>query len=160
MATNVPANFFEPIRHTAITNLLGYLPVLNSRGAVVSPTHLKSDVPMVTYISRQGGSRRLKTQDHEGLVEALTSLEREGLCKLNVVKMEQLGLKAQVEVAAKSTVGFLPFVTVGNARLLFDPCFHFGQQILVGVHGNGLTVRSHVQAIGTSAANVGVVHLA
>ena len=107
MAIGVPSNFFEPIRRITIRNLLGYLPVVNMQGALISPPHVKSDVPVVTYISRQAGSRRLREEDHEGLIEALNGLEQEGLCKFNVVRMEQMNIKEQVDVASRSTVGFL-----------------------------------------------------
>jgi hypothetical protein len=56
---------FEAVRRTAITNLLGYLPILNALGPVVgvttssdgndTPSHgVQSGLPVVTYISRQG----------------------------------------------------------------------------------------------------------
>lgn len=115
-------DFFEPIRRTVLTSLLGYLPITNMWGAVATPKNnddvenhdMQSDLPIVTYISRQGGGRRLSYADHEGLVRALSALEDEGVCRVNVVRMETMSVKEQVAVAARSTV-------------------------LVGVHGNGLT---------------------
>ena len=118
MSVNPVPDFFEPIRRTAIINLLGYLPILNTRGAItgVATSHgdnafltslLQSDLPVVTYISRQSGGRRLSEAGHEGLVQALRDLEREGVCIVNVVRMETMSLKEQVAVAAKSTVGLL-----------------------------------------------------
>jgi hypothetical protein len=44
---------------------------------------------------------------HEGLVQALRDLEREGICTVNVVRMETMSVKDQVAVAARSTVGLL-----------------------------------------------------
>lgn len=114
MSVNPAPEFFEPVRRTAISNLLGYIPILNERGAVagiVMPSgeaivndDLSSDLPVVTYISRQGGARRLNNSDHEGLLQALRGLEQEGVCKVNVVRMETLSVKEQVAVAARSTV--------------------------------------------------------
>ncbi|KAF8224737.1 hypothetical protein L208DRAFT_1425748 [Tricholoma matsutake] len=125
MSITPAPEFFEPLRRTVIANLLGYLPLLNTRGAVsgLAPSHaetvvpsndIKSDVPVVTYISRQGGARRLSDADHEGLVQSLRDLESEGICRVNVVRMETMSVKEQVAVASRSTV-------------------------LIGVHGNGLT---------------------
>jgi protein O-GlcNAc transferase len=104
-----PPDFFEPIWRMAITSLLGYLPILN--GLAIPHNHddvprpdVQSDLPIVTYISRQGGGRRLSDVDHEGLVQALKDLEKEGVCEVNVVKMQTLSVKEQVEIAARSTV--------------------------------------------------------
>jgi hypothetical protein len=116
MSITPAREFFEPVRRTAITNLLGYLPILNSRGAIdgVATAHgddavltddLKSDLPVVTYISRQGSGRRLSNEAHEGLVQALRNLESEGVCRVNVVRMETMDVKDQVAVIAQSTVG-------------------------------------------------------
>jgi hypothetical protein len=60
---------------------------------------------VVTYISRQAGVRRhLITEDHEGLVDALTELcERRGW-ELNIVAMEQISKEEQLTVAARTTV--------------------------------------------------------
>ncbi|RDB18390.1 hypothetical protein Hypma_000336 [Hypsizygus marmoreus] len=114
MTVNTSAKFWEPIRHATISNLLGYLPELDSRGLVVAPPSSVSSIPVVTYISRQGGGRRLREEDHEGLVRALKELEWTGICQVYVAVMEKMSLVQQVEVMAASTV-------------------------VVGVHGNGLT---------------------
>jgi len=118
-----PPDFFEPVRRVAITSLLGYLPIVHVQGANVSlatsrgnaTNHdVQSNLPVVTYISRQGGGRQLGDADHEGLVHALRELEEEGVCKVNVVKMQTLTVREQMSIVARSTV-------------------------LVGVHGNGMT---------------------
>ncbi|KAF5392389.1 hypothetical protein D9757_001565 [Collybiopsis confluens] len=75
--------------------------------------------PVVTYISRQKTGRRLASEAHEGLVRSLRQLEEEGLCDVHIPVMEQLSLKEQIELASWTT-------------------------ILVGVHGNGLTVHLFV----------------
>jgi len=118
MSIKAAPDFFEPIRRAAITNLLGHFPILNARGAVVGITtshdkndilshDIQSDLPIVTYISRQGGARRLSDADHEGLVQTLRGLEGEGVCKVNIVRMETMTVKEQVAVVARSTVRFL-----------------------------------------------------
>jgi hypothetical protein len=120
MSITPAPKFFEPVRRTAIMNLLGYLPILNARGAItgVSTLHhrdpvlsnnLISDLPVVTYISRQAAGRRLSNADHEGLIQALRELENEGVCKINVVAMETMDVKEQVAVVARSTVCHLIF---------------------------------------------------
>jgi hypothetical protein len=117
MGVDPAPGFFEPIRRTAITNLLGYLPILNTQGVVIGITtsssgneilshDVQSDLPVVTYISRQGGARRLSDADHEGLVQVLKELERDGVCTVNVVRMETMGVKEQVAVLARTTVCF------------------------------------------------------
>ena len=118
MSINPPADFFEPIRRMAITSLLGYLPILNAQGAVVdlvtshdnATNHdVESNLPVVTYISRQGGGRQLSDVDHEGLVFALKELEKEGVCEVNVVKMQTLSVTEQISIVARSTVSSLLF---------------------------------------------------
>jgi hypothetical protein len=116
MSVNPVPDFFEPIRRTVITNLLGYFPVLDEQGAVTSIAassvdddvridDILSDLPIVTYVSRQGGAwRRLGDEYHEGLVQALNDLEREGVCKVNVARLETMDLKEQVALVARSTV--------------------------------------------------------
>ncbi|KAF8868856.1 hypothetical protein BD779DRAFT_1793224 [Infundibulicybe gibba] len=65
-----------------------------------------SSKPVVTYISRQGGGRRLRDADHQGLVAALEELEAEGVCEVFVARMETMSIKEQVAAAARSTVSF------------------------------------------------------
>lgn len=118
-------DFFEPIRRTVLTSLLGYLPITNMWGAVATPKNnddvenhdMQSDLPIVTYISRQGGGRRLSYADHEGLVRALSALEDEGVCRVNVVRMETMSVKEQVAVAARSTVSLL-VLSSGRTRFM------------------------------------------
>ncbi|KAF8063985.1 hypothetical protein FPV67DRAFT_1563106 [Lyophyllum atratum] len=72
---------------------------------------------VITYISRQGVLRRkLKEDDHEGLVAALQSLVagKGGSWELVVLHAEKMTKDEQVQAAARTT-------------------------ILLGVHGNGLT---------------------
>ncbi|KAJ7598939.1 hypothetical protein C8J56DRAFT_1092988 [Mycena floridula] len=109
----LPDHYFEIIRQNVVRNLVGYVPKLDYNGFVVSGLNAVSP-PIVTYISRQGGGRRLKAEDHERLVESLMELKRDEICKVNVVSMEDMTLSQQIETIAKST-------------------------IIVGVHGNGLT---------------------
>ncbi|KAJ7053354.1 hypothetical protein C8F01DRAFT_996845 [Mycena amicta] len=104
MNVSVPEDFWRPIRETLWESFWG------DRSSVAS---LRSR-PLVTYISRQGGGRRLVQADHEMLVASLYELEAEGICDVQVVRMEQMTLKEQVDLMRNST-------------------------ILLGVHGNGLT---------------------
>ncbi|KAF4616544.1 hypothetical protein D9613_008387 [Agrocybe pediades] len=112
MNATVPPFFWEPLRKRLITNTIGYVPVLNNAGVVVSPPN--SLAPVVTYVSRQNHGRSLLPSDHEKLVEALRGLEEEGICVVNVVAMETMTFTDQIETAARST-------------------------IMLGIHGNGLT---------------------
>ncbi|KAJ3996667.1 hypothetical protein F5050DRAFT_1757906 [Lentinula boryana] len=101
--------FWEPLQTTLLQNLLGSEFSFSSRRAI------SNDIkPVVTYISRQGGRRSLADQDHEELVHRLSELQKEGLCQLEIPKMQELSLKEQIELASKTT-------------------------IMIGVHGNGLT---------------------
>lgn len=108
----VPPGFWEPLRRSAVENALGYLP--DARGGK----------PVVTYISRQSTGRRLRKEDHAGLVRSLRELDAEGVCEVHVVRMEGMSLKAQIELVARTSV-------------------------LVGVHGNGLTVSGLFFYLGT-----------
>ncbi|KAG2003141.1 hypothetical protein CC2G_003768 [Coprinopsis cinerea AmutBmut pab1-1] len=114
MDVEAPENFFEPVRKRIVMNLLGDLPVIDNDGLVLSPTGMASDKPVVTYISRQGGGRRLEANAHGALLVVLEQLEEDGICELQVPRMEELTLSEQVKLAARST-------------------------IILGVHGNGLT---------------------
>ncbi|KAJ7053345.1 hypothetical protein C8F01DRAFT_996814 [Mycena amicta] len=104
MNVSVPEDFWRPIRENVWESFWGV------RSSVASLRRL----PLVTYISRQGGRRQLVQADHEMLVKSLYELEAEGICDVQVVRMEQMTLKEQIDVAKNST-------------------------ILLGVHGNGLT---------------------
>ncbi|KAF8157138.1 hypothetical protein B0H34DRAFT_657522 [Crassisporium funariophilum] len=112
MNATAPEHFWEPLRRRLVRNTVGYLPVPNNAGAIVTPP--KSVLPIVTYVSRQGGGRRLAREANESLIKAMKGLEAEGICEFNVAMMEKLPFSKQVETVARST-------------------------IIIGVHGNGLT---------------------
>ena len=57
MNVTVPNHFWEPLRQRLVLNTIAYLPVMNTTGTVLSNS--KSALPIVTYISRQVGGRRL-----------------------------------------------------------------------------------------------------
>ncbi|EAU82063.2 hypothetical protein CC1G_09665 [Coprinopsis cinerea okayama7 len=103
MDVEAPENFFEPVRKRIVMNLLGDLPVIDNDGLVLSPTGMASDKPVVTYISRQGGGRRLEANAHGALLVVLEQLEEDGICELQVPRMEELTLSEQVKLAARST---------------------------------------------------------
>ncbi|KAG6837606.1 hypothetical protein H0H93_006127 [Arthromyces matolae] len=74
-----------------------------------------TDVPVITYISRQEwGRRMLIKEDHEKLVEELYKLRDQYGFEVNVVAAEKMSRLEQIELAARTT-------------------------IMMGVHGNGLT---------------------
>jgi hypothetical protein len=107
MTVSAPEDYWAPIRKALAENLLGYIPELDVNGAVTGPTTVPGLVttkPVVTYISRQGAGRRLTDKDHEGLVEALRGLEKEGLCEVHIPLMERMSLQDQIALPAKSTV--------------------------------------------------------
>ncbi|KAG5353286.1 hypothetical protein C0989_008794 [Termitomyces sp. Mn162] len=104
MAVNVSNTFWEPIRRTTVQNTIGYLPRLDSRGVIVSPPTVVSEMPFVTYIARQGSSRSLTDAYHQDLVRALKELEWSGLCQVYVAQMEKMSLTQQLEIMARSTV--------------------------------------------------------
>ncbi|KAJ6537765.1 hypothetical protein B0H19DRAFT_1180847 [Mycena capillaripes] len=112
MNVTAPAHFWAPVR--------------SSLWEMMLPLHLNPDVgpssagksrqqPLVTYISRQAYDRRLVQADHEALIVALRALEGSGICEVRVAVIEEMTLREQVELVVEST-------------------------ILVGVHGDGLTM--------------------
>ncbi|KAJ7505544.1 hypothetical protein B0H11DRAFT_428151 [Mycena galericulata] len=118
------AEWWEPVR-TAMLHF-GETPIpMVSSGHVRSQTSLGYtkiglDSPkkvVITYISRQRMTRRLLTQEsHVGLVAALTELvQRKGdSWELNILEAEKMTKEEQLQVMGRT-------------------------DILVGVHGNGLT---------------------
>jgi hypothetical protein len=74
---------------------------------------------VVTYISRQAVKRHLVTEDHEGMVDALTELcERRGW-ELNIVPMERITKEEQLAIAARTTVSTIPSPVTGPFFFLF-----------------------------------------
>lgn len=116
MTIDVADDFWEPIRKAILSNMIDYVPALNQRGHITAPPQVVSDLPIVTYISRQGGGRRLRPEDHENLVNALKELERQGLCHFHVAQMEKMSLKEQLQLVAKTTV--IVSVSGCKARLI------------------------------------------
>lgn len=102
MNVTVPDDFWKPLQRRVIENAVGYLPVMDENGTVVSEP--KSKAPVVTYISRQSGIRRLSEEAHEELVKELRALEEEGLIELNIAAMEFLTFSQQLETVARTTV--------------------------------------------------------
>ncbi|KAG6830207.1 hypothetical protein H0H87_008886 [Tephrocybe sp. NHM501043] len=91
---------------------------------------------IITYISRQGVPRRkLREADHINLVAALEALViRKGTgWELVVLQAERMSKDAQVQAAARSTV------RLSNNILCHEAPMSAFVQILLGVHGNGLT---------------------
>jgi hypothetical protein len=101
------------------------------------------DKIVITYINRQGTRRHLREEDNAALVAAVEELverkNQEGKkWEFHNVHAEQISLDEQVKYAGRSTVRSSP------QRVWEDPDF-YPPQILLGVHGNGLThlVRSY-----------------
>lgn len=91
---------------------------------------------VIVYITRQGVRRSLIKEDHDGLVIALEQMidrkKREGIdWELMVVQAETLTKDEQVRLAGKATVRWLCLEISQHLTAIF--------QILLGVHGNGLT---------------------
>jgi hypothetical protein len=92
--------------------------------------------PVITYISRQDwGRRMLIQQDHDKLVEELYKLRDQHGYEVNVVSMDKLSPVEQLRLAGRTTVRAFPPPT----RILIKLTAHLLSQIIMGVHGNGLT---------------------
>ncbi|KAF7300528.1 hypothetical protein HMN09_00937300 [Mycena chlorophos] len=120
MNVTAPEDYWRPIRENVWESFWGVRGTADSSAESVSPVDSglgTTRLPVVTYVSRQGqeNGRRLTHPDHEALVVALDALAAEGECEVRVVQMEKLTLREQVGLMRDTT-------------------------ILIGVHGNGLTV--------------------
>ncbi|KAJ7274863.1 hypothetical protein C8J57DRAFT_1177726 [Mycena rebaudengoi] len=111
MNVTAPPDFWAPVRASMWRNVFGFVPSSGDPDPAGAASGVR---PLVTYISRQGGGRRLDERDHLALVQTLRELEADGLCAFHLAAMERMSLRDQIELASRST-------------------------ILVGVHGNGLT---------------------
>jgi hypothetical protein len=88
--------------------------------------------PVITYISRQEwGRRTLIQRDHEKLVQELYRLRNEHGWEVNIVRMEEVSRAEQIRIAVRTTVSPCPST---DRFLVLIP-----DQIMMGVHGNGLT---------------------
>lgn len=87
---------------------------------------------VITYIDRQGVRRHLIDEDHERLVDELTKLCTSKGWELNVVKAERLTKEEQLSLVARTTVS-------DDCCVRTTTVLNFSQ-VLLGVHGNGLTV--------------------
>lgn len=88
--------------------------------------------PVITYISRQGWGRRMLIQkDHDKLVEELYKLRDQYGYEVNVVSMDKLSRVEQLRLAGRTTVCVPPLSQDTKLLMLM--------QIMMGVHGNGLT---------------------
>jgi hypothetical protein len=80
---------------------------------------------VVTYISRQAVRRHLITENHEGLVDALTELCGRRGWELNIVAMEQISKEEQLVIAARTTVSIISSPATGHFFLPFRSSFAF-----------------------------------
>lgn len=60
--------------------------------------------PVVTYISRQGGRRSLRDEDHDALVAGLTAAGEKNNWEIVVARMQYMSKKEQVILSARTTV--------------------------------------------------------
>ena len=128
-AFKLPAahNWFEPLRKS----------VIDFAGGDTS----SSLPPVITYVSRQTwGRRSLRDADHKVLVAALMELKRDYGYEVNVVEMENLTAAEQIRISGRSTASghVQPPSRVTLTRITL--------QILMGVHGNGLTALTWMKA--------------
>ncbi|KAL7415081.1 hypothetical protein BDY24DRAFT_383652 [Mrakia frigida] len=93
-------NWYQPVRQS----------VLRAFGVPDVPPKR----PVVTYISRQGGRRSLRDEDHDALVAGLTAAGEKNNWEIVVARMQYMSKKEQVILSARTTV-------------------------MIGVHGNGLS---------------------
>ncbi|KAG8908790.1 hypothetical protein FRB99_003028 [Tulasnella sp. 403] len=83
--------------------------------------------PVITYVTRQKwGRRMLARADDDKLVAGLQGLRKKYGWEVNIVSMEELTRDEQIRLAARTTPQLREMT--GSLR-----------QILMGVHGNGLT---------------------
>ncbi|KZV95099.1 hypothetical protein EXIGLDRAFT_610959 [Exidia glandulosa HHB12029] len=81
---------------------------------------LEKPKPVISYISRQAGGRRMLIEkDHEGLVAAVQKMADQRGWEFNVVNAQHMTQEEQILMAARTTV-------------------------MLGVHGNGLTHLLHM----------------
>lgn len=81
--------------------------------------------PVITYISRQGWGRRMLIQkDHEKLVRELYKLRDNYGYEVNIVSMDKLSRKEQLQLAARTTVSSI--LHCSAVWLLTRPADHDG----------------------------------
>lgn len=111
MEAEVDPQFWAPIRNSVVSNFAG------------SVEESKPALPVVTYISRQGGGRRLTKESDLSLVSALQELQVEGICQVYVAQMEKMTLHAQIELVSRSTVSRELFFLLLDIQVRFlDSC--------------------------------------
>ncbi len=101
MAVTVPKQFWEPLRKRVIRNVVSSS---KPQGALEPST--TTSLPLVLYISRQLTDRRLLDSAHKDLVRALKQLEKEGICEVQIPKMESLSIGEQLHLVAQAVVGY------------------------------------------------------
>ena len=130
--------WWEPVR-SAVWNFAGVKTGVGSVAQLDGKDVNELALPMpeklvITYISRQGAPRRkLLQDDHTALVTALQELvARKGKSwELHVLHAERMSKDEQIQAVAKTTVSWIV--------LYLDIPLMLGTQIMLGVHGNGLS---------------------
>jgi capsular polysaccharide biosynthesis protein len=91
-------------------------------------------VPKVVYIDRQASKRRLRHEDHLGLMDTLLSLRDSGRIAFKHAKLEDLSHAEQVTMVSDADVSRVGGYDDGEWWAALTRV-----KIIVGVHGNGLT---------------------
>jgi len=104
------------------------------RSNVIQASGLRGDIgqgttsnPVITYISRQEWGRRMLVQkDHEQLVEELYKLRDNYGYEVNVVSMDKLSRKEQLQLSARTTVSLPPTIYVSHLIISLPDTDHDG----------------------------------
>lgn len=82
---------------------------------VLQPAGFK---PLVTYISRQSSRRRLTSESHEDLVQALERHSKAKGWELKIVEAEKLTKQEQLDLAARTTVSLISLCPCGSNPII------------------------------------------
>lgn len=70
-------------------------------------------------------------ESHQSLVDALLELEKEGVCEVQIVRMENVGLREQVRLVARSAVSLCSRLSLSRYSLL-GSFYLFGEKAEAG----------------------------
>ncbi|KAF7419581.1 hypothetical protein PC9H_002172 [Pleurotus ostreatus] len=127
MASPAPFDWWSPLRHSLMQRI-GIEGNARSR-------------PVITYIDRQATGRKLVQEDHDAFVTALAKFGEDHDVEINSVQMEHLSKAEQFDIGTRTDV---------SAALLRCAVLDTTTgQIMVGVHGNGLSHQMWMKAGGT-----------
>lgn len=118
-----PTDFFEDTRRRLLTNL-------HIQPKVREPGRAVGDCPKVVFIDRSATNRHLVRKDREALLELLRRWDRSGRISFVLAQLEGMSHDQQVEAVADADV---------SSSIPFGQASELTLQIILGVHGNGLT---------------------